>query len=63
MAAQIVPTASAQPTSGVIRLQLDTSNCVSVIGRWVADDVLFKPIELEGLVLPGGAEVKAVMCR
>jgi hypothetical protein len=66
VAAQVIPTATAQQGSGVLRVQLDTSNCVSVVGGFAGTsfgDGLFEPIELEGLVLPGGNEVRAIVCR
>jgi hypothetical protein len=53
LVAQFTPGAMAQPTSGVLRVQLDTSNCVSTVGQWTGADDLYWPLELEGLVLPG----------
>lgn len=67
---QITPGAQAQGTGGVLRVQLDTSNCKSVFGMydpggWEREATVDGALELDGLLLPhaaGGGLVGVLSC-
>lgn len=68
---QFTPGAQAQGTGGVLRLQLDTSNCVSIFGMynpvpWEGEDHLDGVLRLDGLLVPssaGGGLVGVLSCE